>query len=99
MTCFVVDLLRWVVMLLIISLFVGFCVDKIRFDKVIRSNHLSICFRFEILGILIIKYIDFKLIIFAINMNVVSFFKVFSIFDIVFPSISLITCINKFLYF
>ena len=42
--CFVVDLLQWVVVSSTISSFVGFCVDslddKVRSDKVIRSNNV-----------------------------------------------------------
>ena len=41
----------------------------------------------------------FKWIFFAINLNIVSLFKVFSNFDYGFLSILLLTLINKFIFF
>ena len=63
--CFVVDLLQWVVVSSTVSSFMGFRVDilddKVKTDRVIKSNHVHRC-KSEILGILgiffIIKCVD-----------------------------------------
>ena len=91
MKCFVTDLLRQVVVSSTVGFFmvfrVGSLVDKVLFDKVIVSNYDHRC-AVGILGILSIFYITkcvgLEVILFAIDLDVTSSFKVFNIFILYF---------------
>ena len=91
--CFVADLLQLVVVSSMVSFFMGFLIDnsydKVRSNKVINILHIwnltyLRCF-------FMIKSVGFELIIFAINLDATSFYKLFSTFDYVFLSIILLT--------
>ena len=63
--------------------------------KVIISNIICQYFRYY----WIINCVNLELIIFAIDMNIELFFKVFNIFNYIFISIILLTLLNKFILF
>ena len=105
--CFVVDLLRRVVMLSTISFFIVFtlAIQMVNFDPTESLDQIMFVSMLQIWNLRyfrqcwIIKCVGLKLILFAINMDVASSSKVFCFLDSMFLSITFLIRINKFIYF
>ena len=99
--CFITNLFQWVIMLSTVSFFVSFHIGNSngKFDLIESSNQILLVSMLQILNFMyskyiwIIKCVGLELIIFAINLNTASSFKVLHTFD------SMLLLINKFITF